>query len=225
MFKGFVLKKRERGSESLHIIDEGTSTVLKYPQWLGETERMCLFENMSKHVLPLMTHDVGFNRFTGKEWKSQRLVGTIAVKPGVSYKYGTAKARHTLTTTFEDLPWLDALRKDMEALCGQELNFVFINWYRPGTKDNLGWHSDDEADMSKGSPIVSVSVGDARWFAFRKKGETKMACQSKLVDGDIVIMQGNTQQHYEHAITTREAGKNCVRGRWNLTFRHFPIVE
>lgn len=219
------MKKRERGSESLYVIEDDKSLVIKYIQWLSEKERKALFDDMSKHVLPLLTHDTGFNRFTGKEWKSQRLVGTISVKPGVSYKYGTAKARCTMTTTFQDLPWLDKLRRDMEVLSGHALNFVFINWYRPGTKDNLGWHSDDEADMSRGAPIVSVSVGDARWFAFRKKGETKMHCQSKLVDGDIVIMQGETQKHYEHAITTREAGKNCTKGRWNLTFRHFPIEE
>lgn len=210
-------KKRERGPESVYIIEDDKSQVIKYPGWLPEAERATLFQNLTAEVLPLMTHDKGV--FMGKPWTSKRLVATISTHPGVSYSYSSVK-RKSLDVTFAALPWLEALRVRMEALCGHALNFVFINWYRPNTDDQLGFHADDETDMTKGASIVSLSVGDTRHFAFRKKGETKIHCQTPLNDGDVAIMQGETQSHYQHAITSK-GSKKCTRGRWNLTFRLF----
>lgn len=214
-------KKRERGPHSVYIIDDNKCQVLKYPGWLPEGERKTLFSRLTKHVLPLMDHDRGV--FMGKPWVSKRLVGTVSVRPGVSYSYSTVQ-RKSMSITFADLPWLEDLRVRMEALCGHSLNFVFINWYRPYSDDKLGYHSDDEADMIKGASIVSLSVGDTRHFAFRKKGETKMLHQTPLEDGDVAVMRGETQSHYQHAITEKGA-KKSTRGRWNLTFRQFCNVE
>ena len=126
--------------------------------------------------------------------------------------------------TFSQLPWLDELRHRLQDLCGHELNFVFVNFYRPSTEehpdDQLGWHADDENDMVVNSSIVSVSVGDARTFAFRKKGETRQHCATVLENGDVAIMRGETQKHYQHAVTAKGV-KKCMKGRWNLTFRQF----
>lgn len=202
------------------IIDEGGSRVVKHRGWVKNTSEVW---DALNELLPLLTHDRG--KMFGREWVSKRLTCTIATTPGVSYKYSSVE-RTTLDTTFSELPELDALRVKMEALCGHALNFVFINYYRPSTAshpdDQLGYHSDDDSEMVPGSSIVSVSLGDTRHFAFRRKGETKMACQTALADGDVVLMCGETQSHFEHAITTRGA-KQCTRGRWNLTFRQFKL--
>lgn len=196
-------------------------TVTYFPKWLPVSQTEPLITQMELELLPLMTHDRGFNRFTGKEWISQRLVATISTGAGVEYQYGTAKKRVTCQTTFDDLPWLDELRRQAETLCGHELNFVFCNFYRPNTEDNLGWHSDSEKEMVPGSAIVSMSFGDTRDFAFRRKavkGEKSLTIP--LANGDVVIMAGNTQKFYEHSVTKKGA-KKCTKGRWNLTFRRF----
>lgn len=206
------------------ICDDNGATVTHFPRWVTPEETEPLIAQMETRLLPLMDHDRGFNRFTNKEWISQRLIATISTSPGVSYHYGTAKKRTTCDTTFDDLPWLEDLRQRAEKLCGKELNFVFCNFYRPSTpehpEDHLGWHSDAEQEMAPGAPIVSVSFGDTRHFAFRRKGETKTLLQTPLMNGDAVIMAGTTQKHYEHCVTKKGA-KQCTKGRWNLTFRNF----
>lgn len=211
---------------SVIIADETTrSFAEKYPRWMPVAESGQMFRSLQKEILPHMTHDTGFNRFTQTEWKSARLVGSISTEPRMRYKYGTAKERWTLNLTFSDFPWLDELRTRLELeVAGHPLNFVFINFYRPSTaehpKDAIGWHSDAEDDMVSGASIISLSFGDTRHFAFRRRGETKILCQTPLADGDLVAMRGNIQKHYEHCVTERGA-KNCLQGRFNLTFRQF----
>lgn len=216
------VKAVQRSPPRAVIADEASrSFVDLYPEWLSAAASDELFRQLSEHVLPHMDHDRGV--MYGKPWTSKRLVGTISTGAGVSYSYSSVK-RLTMQLTFAELPWLDDIRRQMEELCGHKLNFVFLNFYRPSTDehpdDQLGWHSDDEVDMVAGASIVSLSVGDTRTFAFRKKGETGQYCATPLAQGDVAIMRGNTQTHYQHAVTTKGV-KLSKRGRWNLTFRQF----
>jgi alkylated DNA repair dioxygenase AlkB len=217
----------EKRIESEMIINDPASGSLveKNPQWLSREECNLFFQRLTDEILPSMDHDTGYNRFTQTEWKSARLVGSISTVSRMRYKYGTAKERWTLNLTFTDFPWLDELRIRLEQeVAGHPLNFVFINFYRPSTpehpKDAIGWHSDAEDDMVSGASIISLSFGDTRHFAFRRRGETKILCQTPLADGDLITMRGNIQKHYEHCITERGA-KRCLQGRFNLTFRQF----
>lgn len=212
--------------ESVMSDEQTGSYVDLYEHELSREEADELYGLLQQHLLPHMSQDRG--RMYGKEWASKRLAGTVSTAPGIRYSYSSV-TRTTMELTFAELPWLDAVRRRMEALCGHELNFVFLNFYRPSTAehpdDNIGWHADDEAEMVPGSSIVSLSCGDTRWFAFRKKaknsdGKQPMACQTALATGDVAIMRGEVQKHYQHSITTRGA-KASTRGRWNLTFRRF----
>jgi alkylated DNA repair dioxygenase AlkB len=201
------------------------ASVEKYPGYLSGDESDELFRLLSATVLEHMTHDM--IKMYGKVHESKRKVATISERPNVPYSYART-TRNSIQLTFGDLPWLDAIRRRMEQLCGHELNFVFLNFYRPYSPetpdDKLGFHSDSEPDMVPGSNIVSLSVGDTRHFAFRNKGETGILCQTPLQNGDVCIMKGTTQEHYEHAITARGA-KQCTRGRFNLTFRQFVTTQ
>jgi alkylated DNA repair dioxygenase AlkB len=219
------MMKRKRDVIKNIIEDNDTqSHVTLREGWLSSQACTTLFENLEKHLLSSMSHDEG--TMYGKAWKSKRLIGTVSTAPGVSYSYSSVQ-RHSLKITFQDLPWLEDLRVQMEQLCGHVLNFCFINFYRPSTPDHpddqLGWHSDDEQDMVPGASIVSLSVGDTRTFAFRKKGETKQHCATSLNNGDVAIMSGKTQTYYQHAITTKGV-KLSKKGRWNLTFRQFRVA-
>lgn len=159
-----------------------------YQRFLNASHADNLFDLLSLHVMPFMTQDKG--KMFGKEWTSKRLVGTLSTARGVNYSYSKIQ-RLTMNLTISDLPWLNNLREQLEQLCGHELNFVFLNFYRASTEDHpddqLGWHSDDDDEMSPDSQIVSVSVGDTRTFAFRKSGETKQLCSIPLAHGDVVI--------------------------------------
>lgn len=98
-------------------------------------------------------------------------------------------------------------------------NYAHANEYRDGSQ-YIGFHSDNEGDMVENSMIISISIGQERDFQIRKK--TKKAdtpskiTTVRLKSGSIVIMGGNMQKNWKHALPKRakQNGK-----RYNLTFR------
>ena len=110
----------------------------------------------------------------------------------------------------------------MEAYLATGFDYVFINRYRDGN-DSVAWHNDDDAERDPRRTIASLSIGATRTFELRPlraSGLNHKRIAVDLADGDLVVMQGDTQLNYEHRVPKqpRIAGE-----RINLTFRqHQP---
>jgi alkylated DNA repair dioxygenase AlkB len=101
-----------------------------------------------------------------------------------------------------------------------KFNQMFVNWYKDGNH-YIGKHSDDEKQLRKDSPIVSVSLGATRKFRIRKKGE-KGFRDILLPHGTVIVMGGKFQKEFTHEVPKiiGEKGKK-VGPRINITFRQF----
>ena len=64
--------------------------------------------------------------------------------------------------------------------------------------------------------IASVSLGATRDFLLRKNSDHSEKHVFNLSSGDLIIMRGNTQKTWMHAVPRRA---NVKDGRINLTFR------
>jgi len=155
-------------------------------------------------------------------WRQEhvRLFGEVIASPRLTAWYGDAGAVYTYSgLTLEPRPWLAPLvtiKKRVEDELGVEFNGVLANLYRDGS-DSMGWHSDDERELGPDPTIASVSFGEVRRFALRRReGGQSGACAVDLEHGSLVVMAGATQRHYRHRVakTRRRCGP-----RVNLSFR------
>lgn len=131
-------------------------------------------------------------------------------EPGTGYQYSGLR--------MEPNPWNDALtflKQRVESLTFGDFNSVLINQYRDGN-DCVGWHSDDEPELGQRPVIASLSFGAQRRFRLRHK-ITKDSTELILPSGSLLLMSGDTQKYWQHAIL-RE--KKVDQPRINLTFRY-----
>lgn len=102
-----------------------------------------------------------------------------------------------------------------------QMNSVLINYYRDG-KDKINFHSDDLSQIGESPVICSVSFGATRKFIFKHK-VTKERIEILLDDGDLLIMLGDTQEHWLHGVLPEDNKDKRI----NLTFRNTlyqPII-
>ena len=120
-------------------------------------------------------------------------------------------------TTKTALRWtkeLLELKKICEEASGETYNSCLLNLYHDGS-EGMAYHSDAEPDLKKHGAIASLSLGAERKFAFKHK-KTKERIDVILEHGSLLIMKGETQDHWMHRLppTKRKLGP-----RVNLTFR------
>ena len=118
--------------------------------------------------------------------------------------------------------WLPALEKIKTRLANalaEPFNFVLLNYYRD-EKDSMGWHSDNEPELGPRPVIASLSMGATRTFRIRPAHKTpgvrRISQTLELQHGSLLIMRGQSQQNYQHALP--KSTKACG-SRLNLTFR------
>lgn len=148
-----------------------------------------------------------------------RMFGRWVDSPRLSCWMGDPDARYRYSgADFLPHPWADVLMplrdRLQEELC-TPFNSVLLNRYRSGT-DSMGWHSDDEPELGAQPVIASLSLGAARRFLLRHRDHHAAKAEFLLADGDLLVMAGRTQAHYQHALpkSSRVHGE-----RVNLTFR------
>lgn len=113
------------------------------------------------------------------------------------------------------LPVLDQVNNYLiDKKIATQMNSVLMNYYRDG-KDKINYHSDDLSQIGTEPVICSVSLGDTRKFIFKHK-TTKQRIEIDLEDGDLLIMKGDTQQQWLHAVLPEENKGERI----NLTFRN-----
>ncbi|CAD7385499.1 alpha-ketoglutarate-dependent dioxygenase AlkB family protein [Xanthomonas arboricola] len=176
-----------------------------YRGWLPRAQADALLQALLTQV----QWEVHRIRMFGRTVDSPRLSSWMG-DPDASYRYSG--------THFAPQPWLEVLqplRARLQAETGAPFNSVLANRYRSGN-DAMGWHSDDEPELGVRPLIASVSLGATRRFAFKHRDDAALKQTLELGHGDLLLMAGDTQRHYKHALprTAKPIGE-----RINLTFR------
>ena len=178
--------------------------------WLAEAEADALFASLLANI----GWEVHRIRMFGRQIDSPRLSCWIG-DPDASYTYSR--------TRFDPHAWpsmLLPIRERLRDTLGVDFNSVLANRYRSG-RDAMGWHSDDEPELGPQPVIASVSLGATRRFALKPRdGGGRLTLD--LPHGSLLVMRGNTQAHYRHALpaTARLTGE-----RINLTFRQILLSK
>jgi len=152
-------------------------------------------------------------------WRQEKIqmFGRQVLQPRLQAWYGTKSYTYS-GLTMQPEPWTEPLsfiRQACEQVSGQEFNSVLANLYRDGN-DSMGWHQDNEKELGHQPVIASVSLGESRRFLLRNKlsGEKH---EWQLSSGSLLIMAGNTQNHWQHSVPKTKKAKG---NRTNLTYRH-----
>jgi alkylated DNA repair dioxygenase AlkB len=100
---------------------------------------------------------------------------------------------------------------------------LFCNFYRHGT-DSVAWHA-DRIGRSNVDPLVAIiSLGGPRSFVMRDQsltGQRKMSTTWPLHSGDLLVMGGATQHHWEHAIPKQKGAPPRI----SLTTRASSVLR
>lgn len=175
------------------------------PQFLADSEAAPVLDALSTE-LAWTRHRV---RLFGREHLTPRLCAWYG-DPGARYAYSGQ--------ALEPLPWppaLAGLRARLHTALGLAFNSVLCNLYRDGA-DSMGWHSDDEASLGPQPVIASLSLGATRRFALRHRARRYRSVTLALGNGDLLLMAGDTQAHWQHAVPRT---RRPIAARINLTFR------
>ena len=153
-------------------------------------------------------------------WRQEEITvyGKPYLQPRLSAWYGDLAYSYS-GIRLEPLPWtptLQGIRQRLEALVDHEFNSVLLNYYRD-QNDSMGMHSDDERELGSQPVIASLSLGEERIFLLKHKSRKELkAVRLALPAGSLLLMQGETQQHWRHGINKE---RQCCGPRLNLTFR------
>lgn len=149
-------------------------------------------------------------RIRGKVVTTDRQVAWYGEKALTYYYSGIAR---------QSLPWTKnilTLKRFIEQQTPMHFNSCLLNLYHHG-EEGLGWHQDNEDELVRASAIASLSFGATRRFAVRHI-KTHLTREISLESGQLIVMQGTMQQHWQHTIR-KETGVKTPR--INLTFRQF----
>ena len=146
----------------------------------------------------------------GKHIVTDRKIAWYGDEP-YNYTYSnTTKQAHLWTRE------LLQLKQVVEESTDTVFNSCLLNLYHNGA-EGMSWHSDNEEALGKNAVIASLSLGAQRKFSFKHK-QNKKTVSLELEDGSLLLMKGETQQHWQHSLpkTTK-----VHEPRINLTFRQF----
>ena len=144
----------------------------------------------------------------GKLITTKRKMAWYGSKP---FKYSYSNT-HKIAIPFT--PELLELKAIVEKISGFTYNSCLLNLYHSG-EEGMSWHTDNEKELEKNGAIASLSLGATRIFSFKNK-QTKYKIDVVLHPGSLLVMQGDTQQHWLHSLPTT---KKVTQPRINLTFR------
>ena len=160
------------------------------------------------------------------KWQQDRMTfyGREVELPRLTAWYGDRGRTYTYShIAMQPHPWtallLDVKRK-VENSIGANFNSVLLNLYRSGS-DSVSWHQDNEPELGSHPTIASVSFGETRVFQLRHRNNRAIPrLDIPLSTGSLLIMRGETQQHWQHQIPKT---KRAVEPRINLTFRFIQV--
>ena len=145
------------------------------------------------------------SRMYGKEVLIPRMEVWVADH---AYTYSHREYQPALWT-----PALLTLKAKVEAGIDDKFNSVLVNRYE-NEKDSVGWHADNEPEMSHEHSIASLSLGATRYFEMRQDGGPIQRIE--LEHGSLLVMRPGMQRDWKHQVP--KAKQSCGV-RVNLTFR------
>ncbi|OLQ08117.1 Ca(2+)/H(+) antiporter [Symbiodinium microadriaticum] len=164
-----------------------------------------------RHQQITVTSQESGDRVTGDEPRRTLFMSD----PGICYEYS---GRENVGQQWHPAV-LEIKKKAEEGLAECGLPQVVFNSAQMNRYDfprhTLGMHADNEPDLDRDSPIVSVSFGATRDFVIQDKGDEKLKWVISLADGSWFVMGGAMQQRYLHGVP--HGGMPGIR--INLTFR------
>ena len=172
-------------------------------KFLNSTEK--LFEVLKKET-PWRQDEI----FLFGQWRAIPRMHAWYGDEGTEYTYSHLK--------LSPLPWTETLKdlkQKVEQETGHSFNCALVNLYRHG-QDSNGWHSDNEKELGINPCIASLSLGETRKFHLKRRGQKKIEKQIDLLDGSLVVMEGEFQHHWLHCIPKT---KRIISERINITFR------
>lgn len=160
------------------------------------------------------------------EWKNInwrhdkiKMYGKEVYIPRFSAWYGDDGKPYTYSgLTLQPNSWNKGLlyiKEQIEKVAGVYFNSVLMNWYRDG-EDYISWHTDAEPELGQNPVIGSVNFGATRRFQLRRIDNNKEKLELPLKHGTFLLMKGQTQHFWQHAVPKESKIKDI---RLNLTFR------
>ncbi|MDR6736236.1 alpha-ketoglutarate-dependent dioxygenase AlkB [Sphingobacterium sp. 2149] len=113
------------------------------------------------------------------------------------------------------LEHLEALKEKIEQRFNYRFNSVLINLYRDNS-DSVAWHRDRDSELGDRPVVGSISLGQARFFDFRKVDDHSKKYSLLLNNGSLLLMKGDLQETWEHRVAK---STQKMKARINLTFR------
>ncbi len=156
---------------------------------------------------------------------SKKMYDRTILTPRLTAWYGDENATYQMAGKIiavnEWLIPLKALKERIEQRFHCTFNSVLLNLYRDNN-DSVAWHRDRESELGNRPVIGSVSLGQARYFDFRKVDDHNKKYSLLLNHGALLLMKGNLQETWEHRIAK---STQKMRARINLTFRLINELE
>ena len=117
--------------------------------------------------------------------------------------YGTwhCEPRRTATEARTDRspsPAIEQIRSALSTHYEMPFRGLFCNYYETG-QDSVAWHADSIGRTEVDPLVAIVSLGGPRTFRMRPKASGP-SISFEPASGDLLVMGGATQHHWEHAI-------------------------
>ena len=109
-------------------------------------------------------------------------------------------------------PALGRIGRELDRLLGVRVSGPACNYYRDGT-DSVAWHADRELRELNDTRIAIVTLGACRPFLLRPKGGGKSRDLAPA-SGDLIVMGGACQMHWEHAVPKSKYAGPRVSCSW-----------
>ena len=185
------------------------------PHWVAPDQADALLHALQQQI-PWEVHRI-------------RMFGRWVDSPRLSCWMGDPQARYRYSgTEFVPQPWsalLLPLRDQLQDTLQAPFNSVLLNRYRDGD-DGMGWHSDNEPELGPEPVIASLSLGAARRFALRRREDHNRKAEVTLGHGDLLVMAGQTQRLYQHALpkSARAMGETQLTSPLRLSASSIPLI-
>jgi alkylated DNA repair dioxygenase AlkB len=157
-------------------------------------------------------------------WENDKVIlfGKVIITKRKVAWYGDEPFEYTYSKNKKSaLLWTDPLvqlKQIVEQVSGETYNSCLLNLYHSG-EEGMAYHSDNEKDLKEKGTIASLSLGATRRFLFKHK-QSKQTIPVLLDSGSLLLMKGETQQHWLHRLPTTTKVKSA---RINLTFRTIAV--
>lgn len=163
-----------------------------------------LADRVVRHQLdPCCWVDVAEQWFTGADDLMAELLTRLTWERGRRLMYGTFYDEPRLSASAmvgdSALPTMvNDLATELGVHYRQDFDAVFCNYYRDG-RDSVAWHADRVGQRQVDPLVAIICLGGPRPFKMRPMGGGA-SDSYPLGSGDLLVMGGATQHHWEHAV-------------------------